>query len=154
MTAGPGWFGMKIPEMTPEVKSDLELLKKRSHLQSNKFYKRNDMKEVPKFFQMGKIVDSPLEFYDRIPKKDRKQTFTEEVLADQAILSNQKRKYSESISRHDFKRRRISSAKKEEFLQDRNKSKAKQIVKNKTKGVKKINAMKKKTKPSVSFDLD
>ncbi|KAH6920701.1 hypothetical protein HPB50_028311 [Hyalomma asiaticum] len=82
-TKGPAWFGLPAPEMTDELKHDLEVLRMRHVLDPKRFYKKNDLKDLPKYFQVGTVMDSPADFYHaRVPKKDRKRTMVEELLAD------------------------------------------------------------------------
>ncbi|XP_064081044.1 U3 small nucleolar RNA-associated protein 6 homolog [Macrobrachium nipponense] len=99
-TKGPGWFDMKAPEITEEVKRDLEVLQMRPVLDPKRPYKNKDLKVLPKYFQMGEIQDSPAEFYSsRIPNKKRKRTMAEEILNDEEALGYQKRKYNEIITK-------------------------------------------------------
>ncbi|NWQ73075.1 TDIF2 protein, partial [Columbina picui] len=98
-TAGDGWFGMKAPEMTSELKNDLKVLKMRASLDPKHFYKKNDRDGLPKYFQVGTVVDSPIDFYhSRIPKKQRKRTIVEELLADSEFRRYNKKKYQEIMS--------------------------------------------------------
>ncbi|XP_072281281.1 deoxynucleotidyltransferase terminal-interacting protein 2 [Pyxicephalus adspersus] len=98
-TTGKGWFDMKAPEMTEELKNDLKALKMRSAMDPKRFYKKNDREGFPKYFQVGTVVDSPLDFYNsRIPKKQRKRTIVEELLADAEFRSYNKKKYQEIIA--------------------------------------------------------
>ncbi|XP_007485053.2 deoxynucleotidyltransferase terminal-interacting protein 2 isoform X1 [Monodelphis domestica] len=95
-TAGDGWFGMKAPELTTELKNDLKALQMRASMDPKRFYKKNDRDGFPKYFQVGTIVDSPADFYhSRIPKKQRKRTIVEELLADSEFRRYNKRKYTE-----------------------------------------------------------
>ncbi|XP_050022758.1 deoxynucleotidyltransferase terminal-interacting protein 2 [Dermacentor andersoni] len=99
-TKGPGWFGLPAPEMTDELKHDLEVLRMRHVLDPKRFYKKNDLKDLPKYFQVGTVMDSPADFYHaRVPKKDRKQTMVEELLADAEFRRFNKKKYSEAMAR-------------------------------------------------------
>uniref|UniRef100_A0A8C2T8H7 Deoxynucleotidyltransferase terminal interacting protein 2 n=2 Tax=Coturnix japonica TaxID=93934 RepID=A0A8C2T8H7_COTJA len=98
-TTGDGWFGMKAPEITSELKNDLKILKMRASLDPKHFYKKNDRDGLPKYFQVGTVVDSPIDFYhSRIPKKQRKKTIVEELLADSEFRRYNKRKYQEIMS--------------------------------------------------------
>ncbi|NXR85525.1 TDIF2 protein, partial [Hypocryptadius cinnamomeus] len=98
-TTGDGWFGMKAPEMTSELKNDLKVLKMRASLDPKHFYKKNDRDGLPKYFQVGTVVDSPIDFYhSRIPKKQRKRTIVEELLADSEFRRYNKKKYQEIMS--------------------------------------------------------
>ncbi|NXA12999.1 TDIF2 protein, partial [Sapayoa aenigma] len=98
-TAGDGWFGMKAPEITSELRNDLRVLKMRASLDPKHFYKKNDRDGLPKYFQVGTVVDSPIDFYhSRIPKKQRKRTIVEELLADSEFRRYNKKKYQEIMS--------------------------------------------------------
>nr|XP_056723689.1 deoxynucleotidyltransferase terminal-interacting protein 2 [Euleptes europaea] len=98
-TTGDGWFGMKAPEMTDELKNDLQALKMRAAMDPKRFYKKNDREGLPKYFQIGTIVDSPVDFYHaRIPKRERKKTIVEELLADAEFRRYNKRKYQDIIA--------------------------------------------------------
>ncbi|XP_030640856.1 deoxynucleotidyltransferase terminal-interacting protein 2 [Chanos chanos] len=98
-TTGDGWFNMKAPELTEELKNDLKVLQMRSAVDPKRFYRKNDRKGPPKYFQVGTVVDTPLDFYhSRVPKKERKRTIVEELLADAEFRSYNKRKYQEIMS--------------------------------------------------------
>ncbi|KAM6398176.1 deoxynucleotidyltransferase terminal-interacting protein 2 [Pluvialis apricaria] len=98
-TTGDGWYGMKAPEITSELKNDLKVLKMRASLDPKHFYKKNDRDGLPKYFQVGTVVDSPIDFYhSRIPKKQRKRTIVEELLADSEFRRYNKKKYQEIMS--------------------------------------------------------
>ncbi|NXS54760.1 TDIF2 protein, partial [Brachypteracias leptosomus] len=98
-TTGDGWFGMKAPEITSELKNDLKVLKMRASLNPKHFYKKNDRDGLPKYFQVGTVVDSPIDFYhSRVPKKQRKRTIVEELLADSEFRRYNKKKYQEIMS--------------------------------------------------------
>ena len=82
-TSGEGWFNMKAPEMTDEVRQNLEVLQMRGAIDKNRVYKKNDMRTLPKYFAMGTVVEHATDFYSsRIPKKQRKKTLVEELMAD------------------------------------------------------------------------
>ncbi|XP_043103563.1 deoxynucleotidyltransferase terminal-interacting protein 2 isoform X2 [Puntigrus tetrazona] len=98
-TTGDGWFNMRAPELTEELKNDLKVLKMRSALDPKRFYKKNDREGPPKYFQVGTVVDNPVDFYSsRIPKKQRKRTMVEELLADAEFRSYNKKKYQEIMA--------------------------------------------------------
>ncbi|XP_049628273.1 deoxynucleotidyltransferase terminal-interacting protein 2 [Suncus etruscus] len=98
-TAGDGWFGMKAPELTDELKNDLKALKMRASMDPKRFYKKNDRDGFPKYFQIGTIADNPADFYhSRIPKKERKRTIVEELLADSEFRRYNRKKYSEIMA--------------------------------------------------------
>lgn len=43
---------MPAPEVTEEVKNDLKILQMRAALDPKRFYKKNDLKVLPKYFQV------------------------------------------------------------------------------------------------------
>lgn len=43
---------MPVPEMTEELKNNLQVLKMRSVMDPKHFYKKNDMEVLPKYFQV------------------------------------------------------------------------------------------------------
>lgn len=79
------------------VKSDLHLLKSRSVLDPQRHYRSESIRpSAPQFFQLGQIVQGPTEYFSsRLPKKERKRTLVEEVLANEQFTSRFKRKYNE-----------------------------------------------------------
>ncbi|XP_013183347.2 deoxynucleotidyltransferase terminal-interacting protein 2 [Amyelois transitella] len=103
-TKGPGWFNLPAPEITEELKNDLQILKMRSALDPKHFYKKNDMEVLPKYFQVGKVMDSPLDHVnERLTRKERKRTMVDELLADAEFQKYNKKKYKEIV---DDKRKR------------------------------------------------
>ena len=54
---------MAAPEVTPEMKNDLKLMKYSKVLSNDKFFKNEDRRGAPKFFQMGRVMDSSEDFY-------------------------------------------------------------------------------------------
>nr|CAG4635148.1 EOG090X0GO7 [Alona affinis] len=97
-TKGDKWFNLPAPEMTEEKQRDLEVIQMRSILNPKQFYKKNDLKVLPKYFQVGTVVDSPADFYHgRVAKKDRKKTLVDELMADANFQRYNKRKYADII---------------------------------------------------------
>ncbi|KAL3280352.1 hypothetical protein HHI36_017841 [Cryptolaemus montrouzieri] len=98
-TKGTKWFGLPATEMTDEIKRDLEILQMRSVLDPKRFYKKNDNKVLPKYFQIGKVMDSPLDYYNnRLTKKEQKKTLVDELMADAQFSKYRKTKYAEIIT--------------------------------------------------------
>ncbi|MGH0132808.1 UNVERIFIED_CONTAM: hypothetical protein FKN15_050672 [Acipenser sinensis] len=55
-TTGDGWYNMKAPEMTNELKNDLKALKMRSAMDPKRFYKKNDREGFPKYLQVSVLA--------------------------------------------------------------------------------------------------
>lgn len=67
-TAGKQWFDLPAPQVTDEVKRDLKLLQLRGTFDPKRFYKSSDHKKaLPKFFQIGTVVESAADFYSGQP---------------------------------------------------------------------------------------
>lgn len=93
--SGSKWFNMKTQELTPEVKRDLMILKNRSALDPKRHYKKDNW-EIPKFFQMGTIVEGNTEFYSsRMSKKSRGKTIAEQILKDDQATEYFDKKHKE-----------------------------------------------------------
>ena len=83
-------------EITPEVKRDFRILRLRGVMDPKRFYKGSDESKIPKRFQWGTVIEGPTEFYSsRMTKKERKQTFTQEIMGDSAITTYRKRKFKD-----------------------------------------------------------
>ncbi|KAL8578960.1 hypothetical protein ACOMHN_001922 [Nucella lapillus] len=93
-----GWGAMRATEVTKKKKDDLALLSMRSTIDPTRHYKHTDLK-TPKFFQMGEIQENPYSFYqDRNPKKKRKRTLVDELMADQDFKKRLKHQYKEVMA--------------------------------------------------------
>lgn len=84
--------------MTEEVKNDLQVLQMRSVLDPKHFYKKNDLKVLPKYFQVGKYEDSPLDYHnEKHVKKSNKKSIVDDLLKDAEFQRRVKKKYAESL---------------------------------------------------------
>ncbi|KAM6544781.1 hypothetical protein CsatB_025517 [Cannabis sativa] len=94
-TAGHNWFDMPAPTITPELQKDLQLLKLRNVMDPKRHYKKGESKSN-KYFQVGTIIESPLDFFDgRFTKKERKTSLAAELLSDRTLGAYRKRKVRE-----------------------------------------------------------
>lgn len=95
--AGERWFHLPSQNLTPELKRDLLILRNRSFLDPKRHYKtaREDRSgELPKFFQMGTVVEAPHERKSstaRLTNKERKSSLVAALLADERFDSYAKR---------------------------------------------------------------
>ncbi|VDN59449.1 unnamed protein product [Dracunculus medinensis] len=105
-TKGVSWFNMPATELTEERRRDLELLQMRDTIDEKARYRKSDHSTLPKFFQVGTIIESKADFYSsRIPKKARKRTIAEELLADIEFQARQKKKFNEIKSLEAIKKK-------------------------------------------------
>ncbi|KAF3924975.1 hypothetical protein AA313_de0200599 [Arthrobotrys entomopaga] len=100
-TAGPSWYNMPATEVTPQIKRDLQMIKLRNVLDPHKHFKGDDWKgKLPKYFQMGTIIEGPTEYYSsRLNNKERKKSIVDEILSNSAGKSRFRKKYEEIQAR-------------------------------------------------------
>eukprot|EP01128_Nolandella_sp_AFSM9_P005169 TRINITY_DN2468_c0_g1_i2.p1 TRINITY_DN2468_c0_g1~~TRINITY_DN2468_c0_g1_i2.p1 ORF type:complete len:260 (-),score=63.33 TRINITY_DN2468_c0_g1_i2:311-1090(-) len=125
-TAGKGWYDLQSPDMTPEIESDLKVIQLRGLVDSKTFFKRTT-KELPKHFEVGKVIANPLDFFSegRSKAKMHNKHFVDALLDDQKYKSHAKKRYrdiqnkrtglkrknsNKSQSNNHFKRRRKQAA--------------------------------------------
>ncbi len=94
-TAGPGWYDLPAPEMTPELEKDMKVLSMRGALDRKRFY-RGEKVGKSKYFQVGTIMDTAAGFYsDRLTKKERPKSFVDGLLKDQDSQAYYRKKFNE-----------------------------------------------------------
>ncbi|MEW5313935.1 MAG: hypothetical protein WDW38_005465 [Sanguina aurantia] len=94
-TAGSKWYNLPATQITDEVKKELRLLRLRGTYDPKRFYKSFDESKFPKYFQVGTVVDSPLEWYGgRLTARQRKGTLSQEVMADPVITAVRKKRFT------------------------------------------------------------
>lgn len=95
-TTGPGWFNMKVPEMTPELREDLKAVQLRHIIDPARFYKKLDKDSLPKFFQVGTIQDNIIDGKkNRLKKSEVKSRLAEEFLETDVAKKYSLRKFEE-----------------------------------------------------------
>ena len=69
----------------------------RNVLDPKRHYKKDNGKaQAPEFSQIGTIIEGPTEYFSsRIPNRERKKTFVDEVLAAEEETGRFKRKYGD-----------------------------------------------------------
>ena len=93
-TLGKGWFDLAPAELTDDLKRDIKMIRMRNFLDPKRFYKAPD--KMKKVLHIGTVIEGPSEYLSsRLTKKERKQTFTEEIMNDSKIKSYSKRVYGE-----------------------------------------------------------
>ncbi|ALC40407.1 CG1142 [Drosophila busckii] len=100
-TKGSGWFDLPATEITDEMRNELKIIQMRSVLDPKHFYKKNDLKVLPKYFQIGTVQHSPLDYYSEKHSRKTKKSLVDELLQDEAFQKFNKRKYNEVIQRTD-----------------------------------------------------
>ena len=86
-TAGAAWGHMTAKELTPELKRDLQIIRMRGVLDPKRFYRSSDMKkELPKYFQVGTLIDGP----EGSSGKKSKGSMLQEVMGDAKVRKRTK----------------------------------------------------------------
>jgi Fcf2 pre-rRNA processing len=86
-TSGPGWFHTVSTPLTEELQRDLNVLRYRNFLDPKRFYKSSDPiggtgGTKNRTIQVGTVIEGVGEYYsDRLSKKQRKGTLTEEIIS-------------------------------------------------------------------------
>ena len=81
-------------ELTEELKADLKAIKLRNFIFPDRFYKANDSKLLPQYFQVGTIVTDKNDLRnERMTKKEAKGSIAEQFLKDDQSKGFSKRKY-------------------------------------------------------------
>ncbi|KAF8427262.1 Fcf2 pre-rRNA processing-domain-containing protein [Tirmania nivea] len=96
ITNGKQWFDMPLTSKDPETLRDIQLIQMREALDPHRHYKKNILKRVPKYSQMGTIIADNSEFYSsRLTNKERKKSILEEVMSNKDTSDRLKRKRNE-----------------------------------------------------------
>lgn len=96
-TAGARWGHMKAPVLTTELKRELLMVKMRGALDPKRFYRSaDDGKALPKYFQMGTMVEGAEDGSNRLTKRERKGSMLGEIMSDEAIRKRAKTQFLKS----------------------------------------------------------
>ncbi|KNC51313.1 rRNA-processing protein FCF2 [Thecamonas trahens ATCC 50062] len=93
--ASKDWFNMPAPELTAEVKRQLDVVRLRAYTDPKRFYRNihgdsinRKNHKYPKHFQFGTVIESKKDFYSaRIAKKDRGKDLVDELLKDEKVAA-------------------------------------------------------------------
>ncbi|VDO79017.1 unnamed protein product [Soboliphyme baturini] len=112
-SAGKKWFDLPRTELTDERRRDLEVLNLREVLEKKKrFYRSLGRTGLPKYFQVGTVVDSPYDFYSsRVPRKERKSTIVDELLNDMDMKRKFKARYQQILMEQKSRKSRAAAGK-------------------------------------------
>lgn len=90
---GEKWFNMPATKVTPEILTELRLMKMR-HVFDPKHFMKQDKTKIAKYFQFGTEVDNPLDHYANRGLK-KKKSMVDELLADATLRKYQKKRFRE-----------------------------------------------------------
>jgi len=93
--AGPNWFNMETPQITPEIERDLRMLRLRAYMDPKQFFKKDDFasKKLPEHFQIGTVIAGLGE--KSLKRKEMPTSITAEVLANDSVKKYAKRVFDE-----------------------------------------------------------
>lgn len=84
-------------QISDDAKDELEAIKLRDTLDPTKFFKRRATQKDPKSFQVGTVIEHPIDFYSaRVPRRERKATLLDDLISDYKSTVK-KRFYNKSV---------------------------------------------------------
>ncbi|KAH8328727.1 hypothetical protein KR074_004541 [Drosophila pseudoananassae] len=92
---GSGWFYLPATEVTEEMRNELKIIQMRSVLNPKQFYKKNDLKNLPKYFQIGTVQPSVIDHHKEKKTRKSHKTLVDELLENEAFQNFNRRKYKE-----------------------------------------------------------
>lgn len=97
-------------ELDDGVKRDLKIIQMRNYLDPKRFYKNAD--KIRNVLHVGTVIEGPGEYSSsRLTNKERRQSITEEILADSSIKKYSKKTYLQIQSEKSNKRKAYKSSK-------------------------------------------
>jgi len=83
-------------QITPEIETTLKLMKLRHVFNPKHFIKRDKSKTLPKYFQIGTVIDGPQDYYSEgVSKKRAKKKLVDDLLEDREFKDYHKSKFSQ-----------------------------------------------------------
>uniref|UniRef100_A0A6G1SKU7 Deoxynucleotidyltransferase terminal-interacting protein 2 n=1 Tax=Aceria tosichella TaxID=561515 RepID=A0A6G1SKU7_9ACAR len=123
-TLGPKWFDMPTKELTYEDKLTVDAIKLRETLDPTKFYKKKATDQIGKNFQVGTVIEHPMDYYSsRATRKERKQTLIDELIADAEFKKNVKKRFRNIKATNAIKKKEKALAERRRAAQAKKKSK-------------------------------
>lgn len=113
----------KKPQRILDVEEKLALdgLKLRDTLDPSRFYKKNATEEISNDFQIGTIIEHPIDFYaSRATRKERKQTLIDELIDDNRQII--KKRYHRLRATDAIRKKEKALAERRKLLQGKKKN--------------------------------
>lgn len=93
--AGPSWFHMPAAKLTPELETDVRLLRMRQGLDPKQHYRKGEKLLQGKYYQVGTVISDPTARYsERLTRRQRGRTILETLLKDTERQQYLKKKYN------------------------------------------------------------
>ncbi|XP_017073667.1 uncharacterized protein LOC108109613 [Drosophila eugracilis] len=105
-TKGGDWAYFPASEVTEGMRNELKIIQMRSVLNPKQFYKKNDRKCLPTFFQIGTVQHSALE-HDEEKKARKNMSLVNELLEDKSFQIFNKRIFND-VTQHTDKSKKYN----------------------------------------------
>ena len=81
------FWKLQTPEMTPELKRELEILSMRGYWDTKSFFKSDrNRKEIPSSFEIGYVISGSMEGRSsRLSRRESKRSFASELVLDEKL---------------------------------------------------------------------
>lgn len=123
-TAGAKWFDLPAKDLEVEDKLTLDALKLRETLEPGKFYKKKATDNISKHFQVGTVIEHPMEYYSgRATRKERKQTIVDELIADAEFKQKVKQRYVRQRATNAIKNKEKALAERRKLMRGKKRAK-------------------------------
>ncbi|KCV72035.1 hypothetical protein H696_01441 [Fonticula alba] len=86
---------MRSPELTPEMRRDLQVIRMRAYLDPKLHYGRESRK-LPKHFQMGTVIGGATGYYRRLTRRQRATSLVDSVLGDTRTASYLRSRFTQA----------------------------------------------------------
>lgn len=121
-TAGARWFDMPAKELEVEDKLTVDAIRLRETLDPSRFYKKKSTDKVAKHFQVGTVIEHPIEYHSsRATRKERKQTLVDELIGDAEFKKNVKKRYNRLRATNAIRQKEKALADRRKALQGKKK---------------------------------
>jgi Fcf2 pre-rRNA processing len=101
--AGKNWYHLPAPELTPELKQELLVLRNRQYIDPKRHYKTTEERAgpLPKYFAIGTVYDSKLDgSVDTVlPVKRRNESLVEQLMHDDKFQTYAKKNVQKVMQR-------------------------------------------------------
>lgn len=121
-TAGSKWFDLPAKDLEVEDKLTIDAIRLRDTLDPSRFYKKKAVDTISKHFQVGTVIEHPVDYYSgRATRKEKKQTLVDELIADSEFKRNVKKRYARIRATNAIKHREKALAERRKLLQGKKK---------------------------------
>ncbi|GAM23461.1 hypothetical protein SAMD00019534_066360 [Acytostelium subglobosum LB1] len=92
------WFNFGAGEITDEMKTEANMIKLKKFADNTQKYTRSAKAPLPKYFEIGTIVNNHEDYHNRFTNKEKKRGNLGDLMADDKVMAYIDKKSSELIS--------------------------------------------------------